>query len=200
MTLRTYILLILLIPYVVACSTTPGDAAYRGGHPEQAANLYMKGAELGDSTAADKLGLMISQGEVSVEKYGNALKWFVRACELGSNAGCHNSGHAYEYGQAGAHKDYNKARDYYLIAADKGFMQSQYNLGSLYSNQYFHNDVEGFKWMLLAERAANACAKVPLCKWVMEDPPGHRTKLKNRMTKNQIAEAEQLANQWKPNK
>jgi hypothetical protein len=200
MILRKNILLMLLVPYVVACSTTPGDAAYRGGHPEQAANLYMKGAELGDKTAADKLGLMISQREVSAEKYGNAIKWFVRACDLGSNAGCHNSGHAHEYGEVGANKDYNKARDYYLIAADKGFMQSQYNLGSLYSNQYFHNDVEGLKWMLLAERTANTCAKVPLCKWVMDDPPGHRTKLKNRMTKNQIAEAEQLANQWKSNK
>jgi TPR repeat protein len=122
----------------------------------------------------------------------------VCACELGNSAGCHNSGNAYEYGQFGANKDYNKARDYYLIAADKGFIQSQYNLGSLYSNQYFNDDVEGFKWMLLAEKSAKACANVPLCKWMMEDPPGHRSKLKNRMTKNQIAEAEQLANQWKP--
>jgi len=200
MILRNVWLGSLFIASLVGCSTTPGDAAYRSGHPEQAADLYMQGADQGDGTAALKLGLMISEGKVSIEKYGSQTKWYIRACELGSDAGCHNSGNAYEYGQGGVIKDYNKAREYYLVAADKGFMQSQYNLGSMYANQYFENDIEGLKWMVIAEKNATSCASAPLCKWVMEDPPGHRKKLMSRMNEKQITEAHQLADAWKPKK
>ncbi|MEW8294251.1 MAG: tetratricopeptide repeat protein [Candidatus Thiodiazotropha sp.] len=197
MFIRKSALIITLVITTTSCSTTPGDAAYRSNHPNQAADLYKKGAEQGDSLAALKLGLLISNGAVSSKNYGNAIKWFVRACELGRNAGCHNSGNAYEYGQAGAEKNYNKAHEYYTFAAEKGYMQSQYNLGSMYSNQYFKNDIEGLKWMLLANNNANKCLDKPLCQWVKNDPPGHRKKLTDRMSKEQIAKAQQRANEWK---
>ena len=200
MNLRIIALFVVSIPVLISCSTTPGDAANRGGHPEQAANLYMQGAEQGDSSAALKLGSMVSEGKVSSAKYGNALKWYERACQLGDNAGCHNSGNAYEYGKSGANKDYKKARKYYTLAAEKGYMQSQYNLGSLYSNQYINNDTEGLKWMLIAEKTAGNCSKVPLCQWVQEDPPGHRAKLKSRMSQSQITNSKQQANEWKVKK
>ncbi len=185
-----------LIVFLVGCSSTPGDAAYRGGRSEQAADLYKQGADQGNGTAALKLGLLISEGKASVKKYGNVTKWYIRACELGSDAGCHNSGNSYEYGQDGVKKDFNKAKEYYLLASEKGYMQSQYNLGSMYSNQYINNDIEGLKWMLLAEKTANNCSSVPLCQWVMDDPPGHLTKLMDRMNETQIIEANQLANAW----
>lgn len=183
---------------MAGCSATPGDAAYRSGQPEHAADLYKKGADQGDKTAALKLGLMISKGKISTDKYGNHAKWFIRACELGSDAGCHNSGNIYEYGIEGISKNYNKAREYYLMASEKGYMQSQYNLGSLYANQYFDNDVEGLKWMLLAEKNAATCVNVPICKWIMKDSPGHRKKLTDRMSTKQISEANQLSDVWKP--
>ncbi len=197
MNYKIFAVFILFIPIVISCSTTPGDAANRGGHPEQAADLYKQGADQGDKSAALKLGLLISEGKISTAKYGDAVKWFDRACDLGSNPGCHNSGNAYEYGQAGANKDFNKAREFSTIAAEKGYLQSQYNLGSLYSNQYINNDVEGLKWMLIAEKTANSCLKVPLCKWVQEDPPGHRAKLEGRMNQSQITKSKELANEWK---
>lgn len=187
-----------LISSVVGCSTTPGDAAYRGGHPQQAADLYKRGADRGDSTAALKLGLMISAGKIPTESYGSKSKWYSRSCELGNEAGCHNSGNVYEYGEDGLSKDYEKARIYYQLAAEKGFMQSQYNLGSMYSNRYFDDDGEGLKWMLLAQKSASSCASDPLCKWILEDPPGHKNKLMSRMNPKQIAEANELAIAWKP--
>ena len=190
-------IVLLLYLFTVSCSATPGDAANRGGHPEQAADLYKQGAEQGDSGAALKLGLMVTKGNVSASKYGKGIYWYMRACELGSNAGCHNSGNAYEYGQSGATKSYDKAQKYYAIAAERGYMQSQYNLGSLYSNQYINNDIEGLKWMLIAEKTANNCPKVPLCQWVKKDPPGHQANLMGRMSKNHITESQQQANEWK---
>lgn len=194
---KRYTLIAILAFSTISCSTTPGDAAYRSGHSEQAADLYQKGAEQGDSAAALKLGLLVSKGTVSPEKYGHAIKWFIRACELGNNAGCHNSGHAYGDGLAGADKNHTRAREYYTIAAEKGYMQSQYNLGSLYANQYFKNDIEGLKWLLISDKTANNCLAKPLCQWIKNDPPGHRNKLMERMNENQISRAQQQANEWK---
>lgn len=179
--------------FVVSCSTTPGDAAYRGGHTVAAADLYRQGADQGDATAALKLGLLISKGSAPVGRYGSALKWFLRACTLGDKVGCHNSGNGYEYGKYGVSKNYNIARKYYLIAAKKGYMQSQYNLGSLYANKYFNNDIEGLKWMLLAEKSARQCSREPSCQWVLKDPPGHRAKLMRRMSRRAISESSRMA-------
>ncbi len=197
MNLKTVTLYIGLLILMVGCAShTPGDAAYRGGHFEQAANLYYQGAELGDKSAALKLGLMISENEISTTNYGNAVEWFTKACELGSDAGCHNSGNVYEKALMGANKDYDKARKYYSIAAEKGFIQSQYNLGTLYSMQYFNDDVEGLKWILIAKKTADTCSDVPLCQWVIKDPPAHQNKLMNRMTEDQIAAAQKQADAW----
>lgn len=50
--------------FMCGCSTTPGDAALRGGHPTHAADLYKQGALQGDSSAALKLGLLIDNGTI----------------------------------------------------------------------------------------------------------------------------------------
>lgn len=197
---KVIVLSIIFLPLVISCSAVPGDAAYRAGHPEQAADLYKQGADQGDSSAALRLGLLISEGKVSTADYGDAIKWYKRSCKLGNNTGCHNAGNAYEYGKKGANKDYNKAREYYSLAAERGYMQSQYNLGSLYSNQYIKNDLEGSKWMFIALNTANNCLNIPLCQWVQEDPPGHREKLQGRMNNIQIEKAKESANAWKAKK
>jgi hypothetical protein len=176
-----------------ACSTTPGDAAYRGGHPQQAAELYKKGAEQGDASAALKLGLMVEEESVQEAKFGTAGTWYVKACDLGSLPGCHNAGVGYEYGKGGLVKDLAKARDFYEKAALKGYMQSAYNLGSLYANNYFSNDTEGLKWLLVSQAKARECTQQPLCNWILEDPPGHIGKLKGRMSAEQIKQAENAA-------
>jgi hypothetical protein len=197
MNLKSIALFIGMSLLFAGCSSpTPGDAAYRGKHYEQAANLYRKGAELGDKTAALKLGLMLFENQINTSDYGNAVKWFIKACELGSNEGCHNSGNAYEYGKMGASKNYTIAQKYYTIAAKKGFIQSQYNLGTLYSNQYLNDDVEGLKWIFIAKNSAKNCSSEPLCQWITKDPPNHQGKLENRMNEKEIQKAKKQANEW----
>jgi TPR repeat protein len=162
--------------------------------------LYKAGAEQGDASAALKLGLLLEEGRVKSDDFGSSASWYEKACKLGSNPGCHNSGFSYEYGKNGVNKDITKAYSYYVIAAERGYMQSQYNLASLYSNQYVQpqNDIEGLKWILLAQDAAKRCQSVPLCKWVLDDPPGHKSKIISRLTKDQIKNAEALVVSWKP--
>lgn len=188
--------------YFSGCAHTPGDAALRAGHPEEAATLYKAGAEQGDASAALKLGLILEDGQVKEDTFGSPASWYEKACKLGSDPGCHNAGVSYEYGKNGVNKDITKAYDYYLIAAERGYMQSQYNVASLYSNQYVQpqNDVEGLKWMLLAQNAARGCQNVPLCQWILNDPPGHKSKLKSRLTEDQVKYAKSLAISWKPKK
>jgi len=180
------------------CAHTPGDAALRGEHPEAAADVYAKGAELGDADAALKLGLLISDGTIPETQYGTALKWYLRACDLGSLPGCHNVGVAYQEGKHGVSVDPQKAYAFYVQSAEKGYMQSQYNLATLYSDQLAQppSDVEGYKWMLLSQGAAKRCTNSPLCDWILRDPPGHKAKLRGRMTDQQIKEAETLAASW----
>ncbi|WP_122951859.1 hypothetical protein [Bathymodiolus thermophilus thioautotrophic gill symbiont] len=76
-------------------------------------------------------------------------------------------------------------------------MQSQYNLGTLYSNQYLDDNVEGLKWILLSQKFAKKCSEEPLCNWVLQDPPGHRAMLENRMTEKQILKSHKEVDEWK---
>lgn len=199
MSMNHFLLSAFLLALIAACSSTPGDAAYQAGQSDIAANLYHRGALQGDAKAALKLGLMISEKAALIEKYGVAGQWFIRACDLGNSAGCHNAGVGYEYGaagKAGLGKDLNKALSYYQRAADRGYMSSQYNLGSLYSNQYFSDDIAGLKWLLVSQASARTCSSEPICKWVLEDSPGHILRMRQRMSKESQAQAEQLAKKW----
>jgi hypothetical protein len=91
-----------------------------------------------------------------------------------------------------------QAEVFYRKAASAGYMQSQYNLGSMYSNNYVTppNDVEGMKWLLIAQQAAADCKQVELCQWILRDPPGHRRRLQSRLSAEQQKEAQALASQW----
>ena len=193
------ILALLLIPLLPANAVTPGDAANRSGHPVQAADLYRRGAEQGDADAALKLGLLISGGQVPAETFGTAGSWFIRACDLGNLVGCHNVAVGYENGPKandGFQTDIAKAQEYYLRAAERGYLPSQYNLGSLYANQLLPDDVTGLKWLLIAQRTASSCATSAACKWVLEDPPAHIKKLRERMSSQDQALAAQQADGW----
>lgn len=187
---------VILLLLASACSTTPGDAAYRSDHPTAAADLYRQGANQGDPNAALKLGLLISNSEVSASQYGSANSWFEKACSQQILAACHNAGVGYEYGKHGVSINYSNAEAFYLKAAENGYMQSQYNLGSLHANQNLHNDVQGLKWLLLAQATANKCPSTPLCQWVLDDPPGHISTLKKRMQPQEIERAQSLSSQW----
>jgi hypothetical protein len=187
MVTRCHVLLALALLTPSGCSTTPGDAAYRSGHSPQAAELYRRGAANGDASAALKLGLMIDDGAASSATFGTAGIWFTRACDLGDEVGCHNVGVGFEYGRSGLERNYNSARTYYEKAATRGYIQSQYNLGSLYANQYFHDDVQGLTWLLRSQQGAGKCASQPICNWILRDPPGHVARLKAGLTPEEIA-------------
>ena len=140
--------------------------------------------------AARKLAFLLEDNPAMSPEFGIVANWFQEGCDLGDVTSCHNVGIGYEYSKFGLTQDYDQARTYYQRAADHGYMQSQYDLGTLYSNQYFNDYTEGLKWLLASQRSAKTCAAVPLCKWILDDPPGHVAKLKGRMAADAIAAAE----------
>lgn len=190
-----YCYVVLAFWILAACSSTPGDAARRTDQPAAAADLYRKGAEQGDGSAALKLGLLLSEKNLS--GYGAAGEWFVKACSLENVVGCHNTGVGYEYAEHGLPQDYAQAAHYYRIAAERGYMQSQYNLGSLYSNSHADGDIEGLTWLLVSQKSARSCSGQALCKWVLEDSPGHISRLRQRMSAEAVKTAEDQAVIWK---
>jgi TPR repeat protein len=136
---------------------------------------------------------------VSAATYGSAIEWFRKASDLGSMEACHNLGVAYEYGTHGLAKDYAQAEEYYRKAAAAGYMPSQYNLGGLYANNRISppNDVEGLKWLMLAQMSAEQDKDQPLSHWVLEDLPGNKSRLEMRLSDAQLQEARKLAEEWK---
>lgn len=72
-------------------------------------------------------------------------------------------------------------------------MPSQYNLGSLYANQYFSADVEGLKWLILAQRKAKEYTEDLQCRYVLTDPNGHISRLVQRMSAEKVKQAEKQA-------
>lgn len=185
---------------LLGCSQTPGDAALRAGHPDQAAKLYSKGADQGDGLAASKLCRLLVTEQVTTETYGRAGPWCVKACELGNVVGCHNAGVQHEYGTRGLTKDYERARTSYLKAAERGYVYSQYNLGSLYANRYFDDDEEGYRWMMIAKRSVAECAAQgnEVCQWILDDPPSHVKHLADRLEPSDREKIEAAARNWEP--
>ena len=179
------------------CSTTPGDAAYRGGHFSAAADLYKQGAEQGDISAMIKLGNMYQNGQGVTQSDQDAVHWFEKAANSGSAVGMHNLGVANEYG-IGCATNYAKAAEWYLKAAEKGYAPAQYNLGSLYANGFMTppDNLAGYTWLLIAKRSV--ARTDPNYNFIQTDPPGHAKKLASLLTAEQLAEAEAMAEKWKP--
>jgi hypothetical protein len=72
------------------------------------------------------------------EKYAHnpaeAIRWYKRAAEAGSNGAAIDLASMYEEGANSVKKDYKKATDLYLLAARRGSSYSQYYVGGMYED------------------------------------------------------------------
>ena len=100
-----------------------------------------------------------------------------------------------------------KSLYYYLKSAERAFLPSLLKfLPSLLNLAILHADGrvtsldnrDGLKWMLDAQQAAAQCPDIPICKLVLEDPRGYRTRLEARLSADERREARQLAEAWQP--
>ena len=71
----------------------------------------------------------------------------------------HQLGMDYQNGENGKEQDSYMAKKYYTAAADRGYVNSQYNLADLYHNDYYPNYTKAMYWMKKVAESGDVEAK-----------------------------------------
>ena len=123
------------------------------------------------------------------QHYVAAAMWYRKAADQGYARAQYNLGSMYHKGQ-GVAQDYAAAVRWYRKAAEQGHTDAQTNLGVMYheGQGVTRNFVQAHLWLNLAAAKGQKLAREA------------RDLLIEDMTPAQIAEAQKLAREWKPQK
>jgi uncharacterized protein len=164
-----------------------GEDAYNRGDFATALREWRPLAEQGDALAQYNLGVLYRKGRGVPQDDVQARQWFEKAAAQGQAKAQYNLGTLFLNG-GGVPKDYQQALRWFRMAADQGEAVAQTKIGIMYDDGQGvpHDVVQAHKWYNLA--ATNG------------DKPAAelRDALAKQMTPAQIAEAQQLAREWKP--
>ena len=185
--------------------------------------LRQVAAEQGDAVSQFNLGLMYDTGEGVTQDYQEAVRWYRLAAAQGYANAQFNLAVMYTNGY-GVAQDYQEAIRLYQALADQGEADAQTMLGIMYAKgQGVTQDYqEAVRWYRLAAQQGNSLALEGLgwlyCEgqgvpqdyvkaymWftLLAEKGGEkfgvdiRDTLAKSMTPEQIAEAQQLAREWK---
>jgi TPR repeat protein len=169
-----------------------GIDAFGRGDYGAAIHLWRPLAEQGNREAQFRLGIIYEQGLGVTKDDAEALLWYRRAAEQGNETAQFALGSAYEAG-SGVPLNYQEAARWYRKAADQGSIGGQVNLSSMYAGGRGvpEDFVTAYMWITLALSA------------MQPGYPGYdianniHGALRQRMTPQQIAQAQDLARQWK---
>jgi nucleoid DNA-binding protein len=153
----------------------------------EAVRWFRKAAEQGLAQAQLKLGLMYDEGRGVPRDYSEALKWFLKAAEQGMTEAQFNLGLIYHEGE-GVPQDYPEAMKWLRRAAEHRDASAQYNLGVMYTkgDGVPQDLIQAHLWFDLAAAQGNSKAQTA------------RDKIAAELTPSQIAEAQRLAKEWRP--
>ncbi len=167
----------------------------------QAEKWYRKAAEQDDAAAQSRLAFMYRTGTVDGpghmigrNDYVSALHWYRKAAEQGNPLAQVGLGYM-SWGGEGMPADYVAAATWLRKAAEQGNALAQLGLGTLYElgNGVPKDYVQAYKWYQLAtvddgEYEAG----------LFDRAKQSRDIVTGRMTRQQIADAQKLAREWKP--
>lgn len=172
------------------------EAAYGRGDYPTAFRLMSPLAEEGNPYAQAFVGFLYWHGKGAPQDYAEAVKWYRKAADYGLPSAQYQLGLAY-YKGLGVPQDHTEAIIWYWTAAKRGEPHAQINLGVM-----FQNGEGGPKNYVLAHMWYNiAASRLP-----ESDAKLREIAIKNRelvasmMTPAQIAKAQQMAREWKPEK
>ncbi len=189
-TLRFPVSLVLAI----VCLVVPAWADFQAGMDANNREDYATAlrewrplAEQGDALAQYNLGLLYRKGRGVPQDDVQARKWYEKAAAQGQAKAQFNLGTLYFNGE-GVSKNYQQALRWFRLAADQGEALAQTKIAIMYDEGQGvpKNIVQAYKWYSLA--AMNGDKPAPLI----------LNLLANQMTPAQIAEAQKLAQEWKP--
>ena len=126
------------------------------------------------------------------EDYATAYRLWRPLADQGTSSAQYSLGLMYDNG-LGVPQDNAAAVSWYRNAADQGNAGAQNNLGVMYGNGQgvLQDYVQAHKWISLSASSATTAD-------VREQGTKNRDIVAARMTPQQIAEAQRLAQEWKP--
>jgi len=191
MTLRFSIALALSIVFLttsVRADFQAGLDAYEGGDYATTVNEWRPLAEQGDSVAQHHLAWLYLTGRGVPQDNEEAIRWLRKAAEQKNSDAQTNLGSLYLLGDT-IPQDYTEARKWLRTAAALGNSHAQTKLGIMYEDGHGvpQDRVQALMWFTLAAQKSNLAE-------------AFRDDLTKHMTPAQIAEAQRLAKEWKPNK
>jgi hypothetical protein len=163
---------------------------------EEAAKWYRRAAEQGQVYGQLMLGILYATGRGVPHDPEQSAKWYRRAAEQGDASAQSRLAVQYEGGK-GVHKSIEEAARWYQRAAEQGDARGQWGLGLLYANGtgVIQDYITAYKWLNLAVAKATLDGEDPI---LVDTFTRSRDAVAGLMTKEQIAEAQKLAGEWKP--
>lgn len=161
-----------------------GFVALQNENYEEAFKYISEAAELDFAFAQYLVGQMYYQGQGVPKNDAAAFKWTRLAAEQGYAEAQSSLGLMYESGEGVPQSDIDAVK-WYRLASEQSFFKAQYNLSFKYSNGEGvpKNYVQAYKWGALAKALG-------------EEKTELLNQLTDRMTREQIAEAQSLAAEW----
>lgn len=147
-----------------------------------------KQAMAGDAVAQNKLARMYALGQGGLKQNPlEAAKWFRKSANQGYPRSEYNMGMIYARGE-GVPKSMGESLRWYRRAANQGYVRAQRKLGDFYAEGVGvpRNYVQAYMWYNLAAAAGDSEARTA------------RDRLSPQMNGSQIAEAQRLSVQFKP--
>ena len=146
-------------------------------------------AEQGDADAQFMLGYAYDFGKGVLQDHKEAVKWWQKAAEQGHADAQYWLGAAYENGE-GVPQDYTEGVKWYRKAAEQGHADAQLMLGWVYADGdgVPKDSVLAYMWLNLAASKIKGEFRESAAKF--------RDRVAEKMTREQIAEAQRLAREW----
>jgi clan AA aspartic protease (TIGR02281 family) len=222
-TLAISLMLVAMAAASVAGPFEEATSAYQGRDYAAAMLILKPLADQGNAVAQYRVGMMYFRGEGVSKDYGEALTWFRKAADQGNAGAQFDIGVMYRNGQ-GVSQDYAESFQWYQSAADQGYLKAQMAIASMYhaGQGVQQNDAEALKWFGKAADQGNSDAQelvgfmylrgkgtpkdnVRAYMWFnLSASRGNNDAVKYRdrtayfMTPEQIADAQKMARDWKP--
>ena len=164
-----------------------GVDAYERKDYKTAYKLWLLLAEQGLAKAQYNLGSMYEDGQGVPQDDKEAVKWYRLSAEQGLSEAQYNLGFMYSNGK-GVPQDYKEAVKWYRLSAEQGDYTAQYYLGDMYSEGKGvpQDYVLAHMWFNLSGSNGFSSAV------------RYRNKVENKMSKQQIEKAQEMARNWKP--
>ena len=157
---------------------------------------YRKAAEQGLADSQYNLGVMYHEGEGVPQDSTEAVKWFRDAAEQGYAKAQYNLGVMYHEGE-GVPQNHTETMKWSQKAAEQGLADAQYFLGVMYGKGISvpQDNVLAYMWFSLAASRFSASEGNKRGMAVINSEV-----IASKMTQEEIAEAQRLAQEWRPKK